>query len=148
MNMMRCKLGLLGKEKEDKFLILDLLTLMHEKKADYTNTFCHLMNLGPKIDVLYKDKNFLNWENKWRERLKTYNNSPEKYNKLMRDFNPLVIPRNHKVEEVLYEANNNNLKPLESLLKILSDPYNENNNIIEYQIVPVTDKIYQTFCGT
>ena len=148
MNMMRCKLGLLGKEKEDKFLILDLLTLMHEKKADYTNTFCHLMNLGPEIDILYKDRNFLNWKNKWRERLKTYNNSPEKYNKLMRNFNPLVIPRNHKVEEVLYEANNNNLKPLESLLKILSDPYNENNNIIEYQIVPVTDKIYQTFCGT
>ena len=148
MNMMRCKLGLLGKEKEDKFLILDLLTLMHEKKADYTNTFCNLMNLGPKIDILYKDKNFLNWKNRWKERLKTYNNSPKKYNKLMRDFNPLVIPRNHKVEEALYEANNNNLKPLKSLLKILSDPYNENDNIIEYQIVPVTDEIYQTFCGT
>ena len=39
-NMMRDKLGLFGVEDKDKFLILDLLTWMHEKKADYTNTFC------------------------------------------------------------------------------------------------------------
>ena len=93
-------------------------------------------------------KNFLNWKDRWRERLKNYNNSPERYNKLMKNFNPIVIPRNHKVEEILSEANNNNLKPLESLLKILRDPYNENYNITEYQIVPITDKVYQTFCGT
>ena len=48
MNMMRNKLGLFGLDNKDKFLILDLLTWMHEKKADYTNTFCHLMNLNPK----------------------------------------------------------------------------------------------------
>ena len=46
--MMRDKLGLFGLDNKDKFLILDLLTWMHEKKADYTNTFCHLMNLDPK----------------------------------------------------------------------------------------------------
>ena len=148
MNMMRNKLGLLGKEKEDKILILDLLTFMHEKKIDYTNTFCHLMNLGPKINILHEDKNFSNWKDRWKERLKTYNNTPEKYDKLMKDFNPVIIPRNHKVEEVLSEADNNNLKPLESLIKILRDPYNENHNIVEYQIVPITDKVYQTFCGT
>jgi uncharacterized protein YdiU (UPF0061 family) len=48
MNMMRDKLGLFGLDDKDKFLILDLLTWMHEKKADYTNTFCHLMKLDPK----------------------------------------------------------------------------------------------------
>ena len=48
MNMMRNKLGLHGVDSVDKLLILDLLTWMHEKEADYTNTFCHLMDLGPK----------------------------------------------------------------------------------------------------
>ena len=43
LNMMRAKLGLLGKDKKDKYLILDLLTWMHQNKVDYTNTFCHLM---------------------------------------------------------------------------------------------------------
>ena len=53
MNMMRDKLGLFGLEDKDKSLILDLLTWMHEKKADYTNTFCNLMGLDPEKSNLY-----------------------------------------------------------------------------------------------
>ena len=48
MNMMRDKLGLYGLDNKDNLLILDLLTWMHEKQADYTNTFCHLMNIKQK----------------------------------------------------------------------------------------------------
>ena len=47
----------------------------------------------------------------------------------MSSFNPLVIPRNHKVEEVLNEANKGNLEPLSSFLEVLSDPYNRKKNI-------------------
>ncbi|MDA7552359.1 YdiU family protein, partial [Candidatus Pelagibacter sp.] len=50
LNMMRDKLGLFGVDEKDKFLILDLLTWMHQKKADYTNTFCHLMSENIKED--------------------------------------------------------------------------------------------------
>ena len=43
--MMRDKLGLFGEDAaKDQVLILDLLTWMHQNKADYTNTFCFLMN--------------------------------------------------------------------------------------------------------
>ena len=42
--MMRKKLGLLGEDSKDEKLIIDLLNWMHKKKADYTNTFCFLMN--------------------------------------------------------------------------------------------------------
>ena len=38
--MMRKKLGLLGEDSKDEGLIIDLLTWMHQNKADYTNTFC------------------------------------------------------------------------------------------------------------
>ena len=51
-------LNYINPEYKDKFLILDLLTWMHEKKADYTNTFCHLMDLTPKKDELFDDKDF------------------------------------------------------------------------------------------
>ena len=148
LDMMRNKLGLLGKEEKDKSLILDLLTWMHEKKADYTNTFCHLMGLEPEKNSIYEDMEFLNWKLRWKERLKTFNNSPKKYEKLMSSFNPLVIPRNHKVEEVLNEANKGNLEPLSSFLEVLSDPYNIKKNISKYQIVTGVKKGYQTFCGT
>ena len=56
----------------------------------------------------YEDKDFKNWKLRWNERLKTNNNSREKYLKLMKSVNPLVIPRNHKVEEALNAANQNN----------------------------------------
>tara|TARA_B100001057_G_scaffold382488_1_gene388546 strand:- start:921 stop:2372 length:1452 start_codon:yes stop_codon:yes gene_type:complete len=148
MDMMRNKLGLLGKGEKDKALILDLLTWMHEKNADYTNTFCHLMGIEPEKNRMYEDKEFLNWKNRWKERLKTNNNAKNKYEKLMSSFNPLVIPRNHKVEEVLSEADKNNLKPLYALLKVLKEPYNNKRDISEYQIISGIDKEYQTFCGT
>ena len=148
LNMMRDKLGLYGADEKDKFLILDLLTWMHQKKIDYTNTFCHLMNFKIQKNKNYEDNIFQNWKKRWQKRLSTNNNTPEKYIKLMRSVNPLVIPRNHKVEEVLHEANQNNLKPINQLLEILNNPYTEQKNIIEYQIPSISNEKYQTFCGT
>ena len=148
LNMMRDKLGLFGADEKDKFLILDLLTWMHQKKIDYTNTFCHLMNFKIQKIKNYEDNIFQNWKKRWQKRLSTNNNKPEKYIKLMRRVNPLVIPRNHKVEEVLHEANQNNLKPINQLLEILNNPYTEQKNIIEYQIPSISNEKYQTFCGT
>ena len=147
--MMRDKLGLLGEDSKDESLIIDLLTWMHQNKADYTNTFCMLMNENIKEDKVYKNENFLGWKEQWQERLKMHSNSPEKSLKLMRSANPVVIPRNHKVEEVLESANNNDLSPLKKLINILKKPYEKTKENIDYQSpAPVSDKKYKTFCGT
>ena len=148
LNMMRNKLGLSGKDEKDKLLIIDLLTWMHVKKMDYTNTFCYLMGEEIQKNKNYEDKDFKNWKLSWNERLKTNNNSSKKYLELMKSVNPLVIPRNHKVEEALNAANQNDFKPFHKLLEILTNPYNKNQNIIEYQIPSTTKEKYQTFCGT
>ena len=148
LNMMRDKLGLFGIEDKDKFLILDLLTWMHQKKLDYTNTFCHLMNSEIEKNENFKDHDFQNWKKRWQERLKINNNSPEKYLKLMKRVNPMVIPRNHKVEEVLNEANKNNIEPLNKLLEILNNPYSDQKDIKEFQIPSSSKEKYQTICGT
>ncbi len=147
-NMMRDKLGLFGLEDKDKFLILDLLTWMHEKKADYTNTFCDLMDLTTKKNKLFDDDDFMNWKKRWKERLSKNNNSLKKSLELMKKNNPLVIPRNHKVEEALEAAEKNDLKPVNQLIKILKDPYTQKDDIINYQIPSNLDEKYQTFCGT
>ena len=148
MNMMRNKLGIFGSDKNDKLLILDLLTWMHEKKADYTNTFCHLMDQEPKKDEIFNDENFLNWKNRWKERLFKNNNSLEKSSKLMKDTNPLVIPRNHKIEESLEAAEQNDFKPIFKILEILNKPYTKQVSIENYQHPSKSNKKYQTFCGT
>ena len=149
LNMMRDKLGLFGEDPKDQVLILDLLTWMHQNKTDYTNTFCFLMNEKIENDEIYNNENFNIWKQRWQDRLKLNNNTPEKYFKLMRSVNPLIIPRNHKVEEVLEAANNNNLKPMKNLLNILEKPYENQNKIFEYQSpAPISNEKYQTFCGT
>ena len=147
-NMMREKLGLFGLDDKDKFLILDLLTWMHEKKADYTNTFCHLMGLGPKKDKLYNDIDFLNWKKRWENRLSKNNNSSKKSIELMRKNNPVVIARNHKVEEVLKFAVQNDFGPIKKFLEILEKPYDDQRDINDYQLPSTSSEKYQTFCGT
>jgi len=149
LNMMRDKLGLFGEDTKDQVLILDLLTWMHQNKADYTNTFCFLMNEKVKNIEIYDDDNFLIWKKRWQERSKINNNTPEKCLKLMRTVNPLVIPRNHKVEEALSAANNNDLILFKKLITILKKPYQNQKDIVDYQSPSlVVDKKYQTFCGT
>ena len=148
-NMMRDKLGLFGQDQKDQVLIIDLLTWMHKNKADYTNTFCFLMDENFQHNKIYNDENFLIWKERWKERLKLNNNTPEKYLSLMKSVNPLVIPRNHKVEEVLESANNNDLSPLKKLINVLEKPYEKTKENIDYQSpAPVSDKKYKTFCGT
>ena len=149
LNMMRNKLGLFGEDKNDKKLISDLLDWMKRKKADYTNTFCYLMKTNYNEDQIFEDENFKKWQERWYKRLKISNTPEEKYFDLMRSINPNVIPRNHKVEEALKAANENNFEPFHNLLKVLRSPYNSNADLSEYQKpAPFTDKKYQTFCGT
>jgi len=147
LNMMRDKLGLFGEDKNDKKLIDYLLNWMQKNKVDYTNTFCNLMDINS--DEVYKNNDFINWKNEWKKRSKLNNSSKEKQIKLMRENNPIVIPRNHKVEEALAEADKGDLDKMKKLLAILKNPYDNQINIEEYQTpAPSSNEKYQTFCGT
>ena len=149
LNMMRDKLGLFGEDTKDQILILDLLTWMHQNKADYTNTFCFLMNEKVKNIKIYEDENFLEWKKKWHERILLNNCTPEKCLSLMKSVNPLIIPRNHIVEDALLAANNNNFTLFNKLVKVLEKPYQDQKGILDYQLpAPLSDQKYQTFCGT
>ena len=147
LGMMRSKIGLADEDEKDKFLILDLLTWMHKNKVDYTNTFCHLMSFQTQNDIVYENNEFSDWKKRWQERL-SQNSSSEKYINLMRSVNPIVIPRNHIVEDALKKANQGNFEPINNFLKILSSPYTDQKHITEYQIPSQSDENYQTFCGT
>ncbi len=147
LNMMRDKLGLFGEDNNDLKLINKLLDWMKNNNADYTNTFCHLMGIEIK-DEIYKSDDFKDWANEWQKRLKL-NDSSDKHLELMKKNNPIVIPRNQKVEEALDDADKGNLETMNKLLKVLSNPYSNQENIIEFQKpAPIGNEKYQTFCGT
>ncbi len=148
LDMMRHKLGLIERDEKDKSLILELLRWMHIKKVDYTNTFCHLMDEEKLKNEIYEDSDFLNWKKKWKERVLRNGKNFKDCLKLMNSTNPLVIPRNHKVEEAIEAAEQDNLEPTIQLLEILKKPYSFQKNTSAYQIPIISDKKYKTFCGT
>jgi serine/tyrosine/threonine adenylyltransferase len=148
LNMMRDKLGLFGEVKNDKKLILDLLDWMKINKADFTNTFCYLMNIKLGKNKIYLNQEFTNWLELWHKRV-NLNNLNNKHLELMKSVNPIVIPRNHKVEEALKTASEGNIKRFNDFLKILQTPYENKSNILDFQNpAPITNEKYQTFCGT
>ena len=149
LSMLRGKIGLFGEQSEDESLITDLLTWMHQQNADYTNTFMDLTNELPPKGECYERDDFKEWYARWQVRL-TKNTEPlESSLSLMRSNNPVVIPRNHRVEQVLYAATNGDLQPLEDLLAVLQEPYNYRRDLKSYQLPPKPEeKVCQTFCGT
>ena len=97
---------------------------------------------------IYKDNDFENWKKRWNERLISEGNTIEKSIKLMKTVNPLVIPRNHNIEEALAAAEKNDLKKTNQLLKILANPYLDQEDISNYRSISTSKEKYQTFCGT
>ena len=147
LNMMRDKLGLFGEDQNDLKLINNLLNWMESNQADYTNTFCKLMGINFNEEI-YINNDFLDLVNQWKKRSKMHNSSKEKQLKLMKENNPIVIPRNHKIEEALTSAGKGSLEEMNKLLKVLSDPYGNQKNISAFQKPSKDNKNYQTFCGT
>ena len=148
--MMRKKLGLFKEENQDETLITALLSLMQKNKADYTNTFLSLMKEKTSNDELFQDSAFLDWHKQWEERLKQNKKPVGLSLNLMKKNNPLIIPRNHKVEEALEAASiNDDLQPMFDLHEVLKNPYNNQSEIAAYQNIPGTnEQAYKTFCGT
>ncbi len=146
---MRRKLGLFHEEKEDKALISDLLNLMNKTEADYTNTFKALTFGKLEGPAIFKEGEFTQWHEKWQERLERQAQSKDDVHELMRNSNPAVIPRNHRVEEALDAAVKGDMSVMLKLLEILANPYEHSPEQAEFcQPAPPSAKPYRTFCGT
>ncbi|MHA7965097.1 protein adenylyltransferase SelO [Paenibacillus sp. CAU 1782] len=147
---MRAKLGLFGAESGDEEMAQKLLDLMSEQKADYTETF-RLLTLGrPEGTALAGTPAFADWLEAWDSRKKRQERTAEDSFELMKQSNPSVIPRNHRVEEALEAAEENgDYSVLERLLAVLANPFAYTAEQEAYG--PAQDGScgrYVTYCGT
>ncbi|WP_203364029.1 YdiU family protein [Bacillus sp. REN10] len=146
---MRAKLGIFNEEEQDKVLIEDLLKMMQEHRADYTNTFRALTLNELEDKGLFGTAEFTKWYQQWQERLGRQQQSNAETNERMRNSNPAVIPRNHRVEEALAAAEQGDYRVMEQLVAALSTPYAYSSEQAEYCTLPASStKPYRTFCGT
>ncbi|MBT2569623.1 protein adenylyltransferase SelO [Planococcus sp. ISL-110] len=144
---MRKKLGLFNEEAEDLALAEELLNLMHAHTADYTNTFRALTFNKLHGGELFDASEFQEWHSSWQSRLQRQEQSPEESHQLMRDSNPAVIPRNHRVEEALAAAEfQGDYSVLHRLLAVLANPYAHSPEQEAY--TEPSSGPYKTFCGT
>lgn len=147
---MRAKLGLANEEVDDITLIEDLFRLMQNHRADYTNTFRALTLGQPEATAMGNSAAWLEWQNRWSARLERQPQGKDAARQLMRQANPAVIPRNHRVEEALTAAvEQGDLSVMERLLAALADPYAYSSEQEDYAALPAaSDQPYVTFCGT
>lgn len=135
------KLGLEPMQESDKQLIDELLELMQRSKADYTNTFYQLTIK----DYESLPFSMVEWSllyDKWMKRQPNHD--------LMKQVNPVVIPRNHLVLQAIEQAAfDDNDELFNTLIDVYKDPYNYERDVNPMFQEPNPNKErFVTYCGT
>lgn len=138
------KIGIAQATAADEDLITDLLGLMAQQRADFTNTFRALSG-GSARDEFTDTESYSEWHDRWEDRLKT-ESSPQE---LMLKRNPFVIPRNHVIEAMIQSATDGDYAPFHQLNDILANPFKDQSVDNVYIRPPLDDeRVHATFCGT
>jgi uncharacterized protein YdiU (UPF0061 family) len=129
---------------------------MAENQADFTLTFRALCeaavdakgNAGAR--VLFADPSaFDGWTARWRERLSLEERPVEARRTAMLAANPMFIPRNHRIEAVIQDAEAGHFDKFHELVEVLAHPYDDQPDFADYAKPPTPgEEVQQTFCGT
>jgi len=166
----RAKLGLRRSEPDDDAadaaLAEDWLHLLHAGRVDFTLGWRRLADAAggdaTKLHALFAEatepgvEELDAWLTRWRARCAREDGadafaSGVERAKAMRRVNPIVIARNHRVEEALAAASNEgDLGPFERLLDAVRQPCVESPERAQFA-EPAPAEVtagYRTFCGT
>lgn len=139
---MGAKLGLTKAKPQDAPLIEALLKLMQVQQADFTNTFDALAR-GDARDQFIDPGAFDTWRTDWLARLETESDPKA----VMQAASPRIIPRNHRIEEMIEAAVAGDYGPFHRLMSALAAPYDTSD--IKLMKPPTASQVVPaTFCGT
>lgn len=129
------KLGISNLGVADEPLVNDLLDLMAQDQADFTNVFA---NLDTARDQFIDREAYDAWHARWTGRRDT---SP---------INPQIIPRNHQIEAMITTAVAGDFAPFHALLAATTDPFAPLTDKTRGFAKPPTaeEQVTRTFCGT
>ncbi len=155
---MRQKIGLSRPMEDDEKLIGEFLQTLRDGAADFTLAFRRLADClepasaAPAFRELFSgDDTALNsWLAQWRARLVLENRPADEITQGMHRVNPLYIPRNQYVENMLQAAvEEGDYQPFEEMLEVLRRPFEEQPGREKYAARPApAETPYKTFCGT
>ncbi|MFM8530342.1 MAG: protein adenylyltransferase SelO family protein, partial [Ilumatobacteraceae bacterium] len=159
---MRTKVGLpesVVDPDDERPRLGDLLTLLHANRVDYPSFFRALGDtLEPRADAtaafalrtMFSDSASLDaWLTRWRSALSDNGVEPSAAVEQMRRANPVYVPRNHRVEEVLAAATDGDVSPAVALVDCLRHPFTRTDECRGLESpAPEGSGTYRTFCGT
>jgi len=159
---LRAKIGLpesTTRPDDERHLLGDLLTLLHANRVDYTSFFRVLGDsLEPRTDAttifalraMFDDgASFDAWLVRWKSALSDNGVDSSAAVELMRRSNPVYVPRNHRVEEVLAAATDGDVSPALALVECLRHPFTGVDACRGLESpAPDGSGPYRTFCGT
>jgi len=147
--MMLNKIGINKNDKALYSLVDELLDLMKNLELDYTNTFWTLSQEVLSDNNQMNNSKFKSWLKKWNNNIEKLDNIKQAKS-LMRKYNPVVIPRNHLVEQAIEEAVNGNTNSYQKFLSVLSNPYQYKEELKKFMMPPSEnfENSYKTYCGT
>lgn len=144
MKRFKAKFGLPDEAPMDT--IKEGLDLLAEQEVDFTLFFRYLTN-GDRAGLtgLFKDAAFFDsWYSSWEKATHSKPNT-----EAMRLANPVLIPRNHRVEEAIQAAYKNDYAPFNRMVDALARPFEDRAEFAEYELAPKPEEVVQqTFCGT
>jgi uncharacterized protein YdiU (UPF0061 family) len=152
---MSAKLGIAPVDPDDAgadALVADLLALMHEQRVDYTSALRSLSSVV-RGDAAVTGTMFANpvafdaWRTRWEARL---GEDRSAIADAMDRINPIYIPRNHVVEEVLTAASWGDVQAFDDLLDAVTRPFDERAGLDRFASPAPAEhaQSYRTFCGT
>ena len=153
---LRQKLGLTLEVEDDLELGADLLARMAENQADFTLTFRALSEAAADSErdadlraLFLNPAAFDEWAKRWRDRLSGEDQSAEVRRAQMLTVNPIFIPRNHRIEAAIADAEAGCFDKFNELVEVLAHPYDGQPEFVEYAKPPAPEEeVQQTFCGT
>ena len=136
------KLGIQDYQKSDESLVLSFLNYLEKESLDFTLAFRNLAELFSGKSSFYPQTQALaDFIEKWKRRVFSVDH--------LHGINPIYIPRNHLIQQVIDDAYDGNVDSFHKLLEITSKPYEEVEKHGEFARAPKpNERVYQTFCGT
>jgi uncharacterized protein YdiU (UPF0061 family) len=136
------KIGISEAQPEDAALIDDLLALMQQNGADFTNAF-RALGTDTAQDQFTDRDGFAAWQSRWQARIASQPDAQA----VMAAANPAIIPRNHRIEQMIEAAVAGDMAPFKRLMTALATPFEATDPDLHR---PPTDQeiVPATFCGT
>ena len=143
----RLKLGFQSEQDSDIQLIERLLQAMHDSKVDFTSFFRKLSNVkkdSKPLEIIQRNEfvdreNIDQWFSDYISRLQLELLDDDARKVLMNQINPKYILRNHLAQVAIEKAQQNDFSEVDTLLKILSKPFDEQELFDDYAKPPPLD---------